>query len=299
MIRGFVAWSFAVLLACGGGGGGTDSGGGGSDSGGTDRQGEDSLDLPRDQGMTDVGQGEQTPVPDATQQDPGGGPDNTVPDTAVQDPGTTTDPGVVTDTATPGVTYQPPDPATTFTYLLKVCDDNPPVEVPANLSRTEEIGGQTWRRLEVGDFEAPTRNGFVSFTRIREGRYEVIGSDVFQEGQPDPFLSWRFDDPIGGPISGDNGLTGTTETTGTLCVMGACDAYDISVTYTLVSTSETIEVAYGTVSDCIHIHFEQRSSDMGDFVLESDWWVKSGIGLIKATEIPGFCGLELKAVHLP
>lgn len=253
-------------------------------------------DLPATDVAGDPGAPPQDPGGiDSMTEDPGPGTDHS----GTPDPGVATDPGATTDPGSGGVTYQPPDPATTFTYLLKGCDDLPSEEVPANLAGTEEIGGQTWRRLEVGDFQKATRNGFVSFTRIRDGRYEVIGSDVFQEGQSDAFLSWRFDQPIGGPISGRDGLTETTSASGTLCVMGSCDPYDISVTYTLVATSETVEVAYGSVTDCIHIQFEQRSSDMGEFVLESHWWVKSGIGLIKATEIPGFCGLELKSVQFP
>lgn len=295
MKRWLLACGCALSLACAGG---SESGdpGGGADVPATDLPDHvPAIDVagdpdqpPQDTGgTTDPGLGEET----------GGGADAPAADVA-GDPGQPPqDTGGTTDIGPVGVTYEPPDPSTTFTYLLQACGENPPQEVPANIAGTEEIGGSTWRRLEVGDFKAPTRNGFVSFSRIRDGRYEVIGSDVYEEGQEAPVLSWRFDQPIGGPISGQDGLTGTTSTTGTFCVTNNCDSYNISVKYTLVSTSETIDVAYGTVHDCIHIRFEQSSSDMGDYVLESNWWVKSGIGLVKATEIPGYCGLELKAVH--
>jgi len=298
MTRWFVACGCILALACDGGSTTNDPGGGG-DIPAMDVPGDpgqppnDQGQPPQDPGGTDV-----APADPGQTEDPTGTSDQgTLDPGGATDPGGTTDPGPGTDPGSGGVTYRPPDPSTTFTYLLKACDENPPQEVPARISETEEIGGQTWRRLEVGDFEAETRNGFVSFTRIRDGRYEVIGSDVYMEGQKDPFLSWRFDQPIGGPISGEAHLTEPTTAKGTFCVMGNCDPYEMSVTYTLVSTSETIEVAYGTVSDCIHIRFEQRSTDLGDTVLESNWWVKSGIGLIKATEVPGYCGLELKAVH--
>lgn len=282
---------FGGVVACGGGSGGSNDPGSGSD-------------IPSAQDvLADPGTAEDPGVtPDHSGgKDAEGGTDTSGgTDPGPQtDPGTIQDPGGTSDTGPGGVTYEPPNPATTFTYLLKPCDDTPPEEVPARIAGDVEIGGQTWRRLEVGDFQAPTRNGFVSYTRIHQGRYEVIGADVYQAGDPNVFLSWRFDQPIGGPISGQDGLSETTSATGTLCVMGNCDPYDISVTYTLVSSNETVQVAYGTVTGAIHIHFEQRSSDMGDFVLQSDWWVKSGIGLIKATEVPGFCGLELKSVKFP
>ncbi|MBM4371940.1 MAG: hypothetical protein FJ098_09815, partial [Deltaproteobacteria bacterium] len=53
----------------------------------------------------------------------------------------------------------------------------------------------------------------------------------------------------------------------------------------------------GTFDGCIHYSFVEDSTDLTGF--EVDYWVKSGVGIIKATTIPGFEALELVEVNIP
>jgi len=196
-----------------------------------------------------------------------------------------------------GATYQPPAAGTLFTYLLSSCD-TPPVhrEVPARIDHTQTVNGVLWHRLEVGDFEAATRDGFVSLSRVQGGRIEFLGAEVYRAGSPDPEVTFRLDTPVGGPLQGEQGATDTTSATGQICIGTSCSALDLQLTYTLVEAFASVDVPYGTVADCQHIRLEQRSSDMPGYVLTTDWWVKTGIGMVKATEVPGWCALELKSV---
>ena len=71
------------------------------------------------------------------------------------------------------------------------------------------------------------------------------------------------------------------------------------MTYTLVATDESVDVPYGTVDDCVHVHFEIDASDMPGFTLEIGWWASSGLGMVKATEPPGLSEMELVSYTAP
>jgi hypothetical protein len=50
-------------------------------------------------------------------------------------------------------------------------------------------------------------------------------------------------------------------------------------------------VPAGTFDGCIHYEIIEDSTDLQGF--KAEYWLKSGVGMIKATVIPGFGGIEL------
>jgi len=234
-------------------------------------------------------------APDSVDDDVAVPPDS-APDSAADAPAEVaadTAPDTAPDTAGPH-DFVVPGPGVRFTYLLQRCGGDA-FEVPGNYDTTIDLNGQTYRRVQVGDFEAATREGFETWSRFKDGTFQVAGAAVYDVGSPDPAMSYTLDPPITAPLYADEGATGTIPSGGQLCFGRACQPYEVSFAWTLVSKNASVTVPYGTVDGCIHLQIEQ-SEGGGSWGIE--WWLKEGIGLVKATEMPGFCGLELKAFTL-
>lgn len=228
-----------------------------------------------DDGITDdIEAANRQPGPDAT-----GSPD-----------------GGSTDTAGGGL-FEVAPPGTQFIYVLDKCGGDTQ-EVPVNYDNTEDVNGETFRRIEVGDFTSTADDRLLIYSRFNQNRIEFIGASVYYPGSDGSDMSYLFEAPVGGPLDASAGDTGMTETTGEFCLGVNCSAFDIEFSYEVLDTNATIEVPYGTVDGCYHIRFQERSSDMPE-PLETNWWVKQGIGMVKTDMIPGYCGLELVSFTLP
>ncbi len=194
--------------------------------------------------------------------------------------------------------YVAPDGATTFEYRLHANDGSDPLDLPATFAGTEDINGHTYRRFEIGDHSAAEVTGLVIWSNYAEDAMETGGAQVFYHSSPDePSLAYTFDEPLKGSFLLDEGSSASIDATGTFNLFGDDTPFEIALEYTLVGVDETVEVPAGTFDGCIHYRFVENSTDLTGY--ETDYWVKSGVGIIKATTVPGFGAIELLSYTLP
>ena len=242
--------------------------------------------------------------PDAANPDAAGpdtaGPD-AVSDTALPEPAPDVPaeaaPDAPSDTGT-GHRYDPPDPATTYVYRVFKAGSADTLDLPARFAANEVKNGHEYRRLELGDLTAAEVWGLVLWSNYADDRLETGGVEVYNPGAPgQPSFAYLFDEPWGGSLLAEDGTSSTSSATGTFAIAGQEFPFEITVDFTLVSSDESVDVPAGTIAHCIHYRFTENSSDLTGFV--TDYWIKSGTGMVKATTIPGFDALELVSVSLP
>ena len=240
--------------------------------------------------------GADTTAPDTA------GPDTVVPDTPGADtagPDTATDAAVDTpaETAT-GHVYDPPDPATTYVYRVWKPGSSETIDVPGRYGDRETKNGHEYRLLELGDFTAAEIWGLHIWANYADDRLETGGVEVYNPGAPgQPSFAYMFDEPWGGSFLQEEGTSSESHATGTFLIADQEIPFEITVNFTLVSSDESVDVPAGTIEHCIHYRFTENSTDLTNF--DTDYWIKSGVGMIKATTIPGFDAMELVSVTLP
>ncbi|MBI5501225.1 MAG: hypothetical protein HY907_13345 [Deltaproteobacteria bacterium] len=201
-----------------------------------------------------------------------------------------------------GERFVPPAAGSTFVYRVEIPGEPDPIDMPGSAGPRETFHGTEYQRLDLGDFAVADPVGVRTWANYADNAIEFGGAEVYLDGTGTagaPDFTYWFEVPLSGRFDGDVGAASEATATGHLVFEGdpTGTPYDITVTYTLVSTSESVTVPYGTVDGCIHYHLVTNSSDLTDYA--SDYWVKSGLGLVKATSIPGFDNCELVSAALP
>lgn len=204
---------------------------------------------------------------------------------------------VAADT-TSGSVYDPPDPATTYVYRVWKAGSSETIDMPARFGARETKAGREYRRLEVGDFTQAEIWGVIIWSNNDGTSLETGGAEVYNPGASgQPSFAYVFDEPLKGSFLLDEGATDETTASGKFVIGGQELPFDITLTFTLVSKDESVTVPAGTIDHCIHYKFVENSTDLSNFNV--DYWIKSGVGMVKATVIPGFDALELVSVTLP
>ena len=191
--------------------------------------------------------------------------------------------------------FQIPDPATTFTY--RVANGSGTLDLPAAAGPVETYHGKEYRRLDLGDFTKADPTGVKAWANFADPQIEFGGAQVFVAGSGtpgQPSIEYVLDAPITGRLDGQVGKTLDATATGHLVIGGSSQLIQVHVEYTLASANETVEVPYGSVKGCLHYHLVVSAGDLQGWA--ADYWLKSGIGLIKATSIPGFDEVDLLGV---
>lgn len=233
--------------------------------------GETATDLGQDPGTSDPGTFDPGPA-DPGMADPGGtdlGPADAAPEVPVAD------------------RFSPP--AETATFVYRVASGTTTTDLPAKAGPVETWHGREYRRLDLGDFTLADPTGVKAWANYQDNGIEFGGAEVYVGGQGNagkPMLSYVLDQPIQGRFDGEVGKTYYTSVDGHLLVGGGDEILTVQVSYQLVATGQTAEVPYGSVKDCLLYHLVITAGDLKDWA--ADFWVKSGVGLVKATSIPGF-----------
>ena len=172
------------------------------------------------------------------------------------------------------------------------------MDLPAAAGPIEAYHGKQYRRLDLGDYTKADPTGVKAWANFADDQIEFGGAQVFVEGSGtpgQPSMEYILDAPISGRFDGELGKTMDATATGQLVIGGSSQLIQVHVEYTLASANETVDVPYGTVKGCLHYHLVVSAGDLQGWA--TDYWVKSGIGLVKATSIPGFDEVELVAVQ--
>ena len=186
-------------------------------------------------------------------------------------------------------------PAETTTYVYRVEGAGPEVaaaDLPAKYGPKEDYNGHIYRRMDVGDFTVAEPIGVKIWTLYENDTLQTGGAQVFNPGTNGEFtFAYAFDEPLLGNLNGEVDVPQVTNTTGKFTIMGFDSPFEITLTYTLKSLNASITVPAGTFDGCIHYEIIEDSTDLQGF--KAEYWLKSGVGMIKATVIPGFGGVEL------
>jgi len=204
------------------------------------------------------------------------------------------------DAAKPGdttaaATFELPKPGSTLAYRIHRGGTNGTFDAAAHYGTPKTLGGVVFQRVEVGDFKQADTEGFVFYNRFADGQVQFGGSEVYNKGDGanEPDFAILLDTPVGGPVDAPAGYSATTKSDGQMCFGKDCTPFHVEATFTIVARDVTVDTAFGKVTGCLHIHIKNTATDLGDFVLETDWYAKSGIGMVKAQNPPGFEMAEL------
>gem|GEM_PF-2368131 len=199
--------------------------------------------------------------------------------------------------AQPGQVFVPPPASATYVYRVGV-PGGAPVDMPARYGDKEMYHGHLYRLMEVGDFTQESITGVRIWALYENDTFQTGGAEVYNPGKlGEPSFAYAFEEPLLGNLNGEIGEEQVTETTGQLIFGTDGVPFSIKITYILLSKNASVEVPAGKFDGCIHYKIVEDSSDLQGY--EAEYWLKSGIGMVKATVIPGFDAMELVSYEIP
>lgn len=199
--------------------------------------------------------------------------------------------------AQPGQVFVPPPATATYVYRVGVPGGSP-VDMPARYGDKEMYHGHLYRLMEVGDFTQEEITGVRIWALYENDTFQTGGAEVYNPGKLGaPSFAYAFDEPLLGNLNGEIGEEQVTQTTGQLIFGTDGIPFSIKLTYTLLSKDASVEVPAGKFDGCIHYKIVEDSNDLQGY--EAEYWLKSGVGMIKATVIPGFDAMELVSYDIP
>jgi len=189
-------------------------------------------------------------------------------------------------------TVWPPD-GSTATYQV-VSFDGVTGELPARIDYGVEWKGGTWDRFTIGD-PGSGEDAMVVYLNRPEPWVFVIGGveSYTPNGGTEPFSEW-FDEPLMVDTRMGLGETFEAETTITLQFPGD-SPFTLGVEYTLtgIAVDETLELAFGTLEDVVHLEATVGGAFIGGPAFTVEIWVHAGQFLLKMDGPPSFQYLEL------
>lgn len=190
-----------------------------------------------------------------------------------------------------GVFFALPPEGSTFVYDLDGA------ELPAAFTGPELLVTEEYYKLEFGDFTSEDPDGLKIWFRYTDEVIEAAGAQVYTSGLgavDTAFFEYFLDTLLVIDLSAPLNTPQDTHGAGEMCFYGTnCDPFQIDITYTVVERDASVTAPAGTEQGCIHLTMSISATDLGGAVLEADYYLKSGVGLISGTFPPGYDSVEL------
>jgi len=171
------------------------------------------------------------------------------------------------------------------------------MNVPAHVEYDVEWKGGTWTVLVIGTLEEGVDGLAIYLDFSEPGVPRLKGTEGYSSSLPDGQVQreW-FEEPM--PVDLMGALDGTTRFEEPILLSFTDDegaAYDMWVETEIVSSSDSIEVPFGVVEDCLHLAVTAGGPYIGglDASFTLHVWAHPEQFVVMITEMPVFARIEL------